>query len=100
MAALGAWAGVREGALLLAFVGGAGIVLAILKAISERQLKTTLRAVGVAAYSVYLAVCGDSQVRAAMREVTTENLGHAESDAEIPYGVAIFAGVCIASAVL
>ncbi len=100
MGALGAWVGVKEGGLLLAFVAGSGIVLAIAKAVAERQLKTTLRAVGVAAYSMYLAVCGNSQMRSAMRGVTAETVSRSEADAEIPYGVAIFAGVCIAAMVL
>jgi len=100
MGALGAWVGFKEGALLLAFVAGSGIVMAVAKSIAERQLKTTLRAVGVAAYSMYLAVCGGSQMRSAMSGVTAESVSRSDRDAEIPYGVAIFSGVCIAAMVL
>jgi len=100
MGAVGAWVGFKEGALLLAFVAGSGIVMAVAKAVAERQLKTTLRAVGVAAYSMYLAVCGSSQMRSAMKEVTAENVSRNNCCAEIPYGVAIFSGVCIAALVL
>jgi prepilin peptidase CpaA len=94
MAALGAWLGIAQGITALLCVTIAGIVLAIAKAVMRKSLKLVLTNVFVFAYTFMLSLLGHK----------TEKLAsQADSDQParltIPYGVAIFAGVCVAGCI-
>lgn len=90
MGAIGAWLGLRQGAIVLCCVATAGIVLAIAKAIAQRQAKIVLTSVFVSVYTFMLSLTGTMRF--------TSNLADSgqsgQSDGlDVPYGVAIFAGV-------
>ena len=90
MGAIGAWLGLTQGAIVLCCVAMAGIVLAIAKAIAQRQAKIVLTSVFVSAYTFMLSLTGTMRF--------TSNLADSgqsgQSDGlDVPYGVAIFAGV-------
>ena len=89
MGAIGAWLGLTQGAIVLCCVATAGIVLAIAKAIARRQAKIVLTSVFVSAYTFMLCLTGYKTMR------FTSNLADSgQSDGlDVPYGVAIFAGV-------
>ena len=96
MAAIGAWLGLRQGLTALLCVAIAGGTLALVRAIAQKQLKLVLT-------SVYVAVCGFLASVAGGRTLRRQETLAEESQPEdlyIPYGVAIFAGVCIAAAVV
>ena len=90
MGAIGAWLGLTQGAIVLCCVATAGIVLAIARAISQRQATIVLTSVFVIAYTFVLSLSGCKAMR------STGNLTGDEQSSclEVPYGVAIFAGVC------
>lgn len=96
MGAIGAWLGLTQGAIVLCCVATAGIVLAIARAISQRQAKIVLTSVFVSAYAFMLSLSGCKTIRC------TGNLaGNEQSDSlEVPYGVAIFAGVCAGGVII
>ncbi len=90
MGAIGAWLGLTQGAIVLCCVATAGIVLAIAKAIAQRQAKIVLTSVFVSVYTFMLSLTGTMRF--------TSNLADSgqsgQSDGlDVPYGVAIFAGV-------
>lgn len=90
MGAIGAWLGLTQGAIVLCCVAMAGIVLAIAKAIAQRQAKIVLTSVFVSVYTFMLSLTGTMRF--------TSNLADSgqsgQSDGlDVPYGVAIFAGV-------
>jgi len=89
MGAIGAWLGLTQGAIVLCCVATAGIVLAIAKAIAQRQAKIVLTSVFVSVYTFMLSLTGYKTMRFA------SNLADSgQSDGlDVPYGVAIFAGV-------
>lgn len=96
MGAIGAWLGLRQGLVVLFCVAGAGIVLGLVKAIVRKQAKTVLTSVFVSMYTFVLSLAGCKTIR------FTDNLnGSNESrDLDIPYGVAIFAGLCAGGAII
>lgn len=87
MGAIGAWLGLTQGVIVLCCVATAGIVLAIAKAIAQRQAKIVLTSVFVSVYTFMLSLTGTMRF--------TSNLADSgQSDGlDVPYGVAIFAGV-------
>ncbi len=87
MGAIGAWLGLTQGAIVLCCVATAGIVLAIAKAIAQRQVKIVLTSVFVSVCTFMLSLTGTMRF--------TSNLAdRGQSDGlDVPYGVAIFAGV-------
>ncbi len=87
MGAIGAWLGLAIGIRVLFFVATAGIIMALIKAAAKKQLKTVIIDVIVRIYTFLLLPAGrlpkpDGQAQTA------------EKGMNIPYGVAIFAGVC------
>jgi len=97
MGAIGAWLGLKQGMLVLLCVAVAGIVLAIVKAIAQRRLKFVLTNVYISCYTFVVCVAGSRRIRPAER--TDDNAGQS-GGLEVPYGVAICAGVCAAAAVV
>jgi prepilin peptidase CpaA len=96
MGAIGTWLGVRQSAVVLLCAASAGIILALIKAIANRKLKFVLTNIYVSVYTFIIIVSGGKRPK-----VTKERLDSKEVDRlELPYGVAIFAGVCIAAAIV
>lgn len=94
MAAIGAWLKVAQGIKVLLCVTAAGIVLAIAKAVMRKSLRLVLTNVFVSAYTFMLSLLGRKTEKLA-------NQADADQPARltIPYGVAIFAGVCITAGI-
>lgn len=96
MGAIGAWLGLTQGVIVLFCVAAAGIVMAIAKAIFQKQLKFVLTNVFVSCYSFLLSVIGCKTMRLASYRTDNEQSG----GLNVPYGVAIFAGVCVAGGIV
>jgi prepilin peptidase CpaA len=97
MGAIGTWLGIRQSAVVLLCVACVGLVMAIIKAIIQGKLKFVLTSVFISFYTFIISVTGGRRLKIA-RE-------HSESieqtnDSEMPYGIAICAGVCLAAAVV
>lgn len=95
MGAIGAWLGFKQGIIVLCCVAMAGIILAIIKSITQRQVKIVMTSVFVTAYTFMLSLAGH-------RMRLTDNLIDSEQSEgmEVPYGVAIFAGVLIGGVII
>lgn len=96
MGAIGAWLGLRQGVVVFVCVAMAGVVLAIAKAISQKQLRAVLTSILVSIYTFMLLVIG----RRTPRPVTERPDKNRSGKLDIPYGVAIFAGVCVTAAIV
>jgi len=97
MGAIGAWLGLKQSVVVLLCVATAGIVLALAKAISQKRLKFVLTNVFVSCYTFVVCVAGGRRIRPAER--TDETAGQS-GGLEVPYGVAICTGVCVAAAIV
>lgn len=97
MGAIGAWLGLTQSVIVLLCVATAGIVLALAKAIAQKRLKLVLTSIFISCYTFVVCVAGGRRIRPAER--TDDNAGQS-SGLEVPYGVAIFTGVCAAAAIV
>lgn len=94
-AAIGAWVGLERVVIVLACVCIAGGVLAIGTAIVKKRLKAVLINILISVYSFIVAVLGKRGIKAAADLARPEMM----DKLTIPYGVAIFAGVCVAAGI-
>jgi prepilin peptidase CpaA len=92
MGAVGAWLGLLQGAVVLAAVAASGIVLALAYAAAQRQLRPVLANISGVLVTFAAAVRTRRGFADAVREVPS-----ADQMTTIPYGVAIFVGVCLAA---
>ncbi|MGD8501186.1 MAG: A24 family peptidase [Phycisphaerales bacterium] len=98
MGAIGAWLGLTQGVIVLLCVATAGFVLAAAKAIAKKQSRSVLTTVIVFFYSFMLFITGRKTMRPVSYRTDSEQAGAGALD--LPYGVAISAGVCIAGAIV
>lgn len=92
MGAIGAWLGLSHGAIVLLSVCVAGIILATAKAVLRRRLKFVLVSTYFSIYTLMFFLMGHrTKDPSADEHCLDDNCG-----LTIPYGVAIFAGVCAA----
>ncbi len=92
MGAIGAWVGFEQGVSVLLCVAVAGIILALARALTKGRLKPVLTDIYVSVFGFMLSVMSHGT-----REYLTSQKGSVSSrDMTIPYGLAIFAGVCVA----
>lgn len=91
MAALGAWLKMAQGIKVLLCVTIAGVVLAVVTALMKKSLRLVLTNVFVLAYTFMLSLLGHKTKKLANQADADQPDG-----LTIPYGVAIFAGVCLA----
>jgi len=96
MGAIGAWLGLKQGLAVLVCVIMAGMVLAIAKSIAQKQLKNVLTSVFVSFYGLILLLMAHKT----MRPVISQTDVKLSDNLDIPYGVAIFAGVCTGGGVV
>ncbi len=96
MAAIGAWLELEQGIIVLGCVCVAGGVLAIATAIAKRRLKVVLANIVLSIYNFMFAVLTARSIGAAANEARPEQT----EKLTIPYGVAIFAGVCAGAVVV
>lgn len=96
MAAIGAWLGLEQGMIVLGCVCVAGGVLAVATAIAKRRLKVVLANIRLSVYNFIVAILTGRSIRTAANEARPEQT----EKLTVPYGVAIFAGVCLGAAVI
>jgi Flp pilus assembly protein protease CpaA len=98
MGAIGAWLGWEQGIVVLFCVCAAGMVLALAKAALKRRLRFVLANVFVSVYTFLVFVLSGRIRQYTETEDESENLQKSSRSDELtmPYGVAIFAGVCLA----
>jgi Flp pilus assembly protein protease CpaA len=98
MGAIGAWLGLTQGVVVLLCVAVAGMILAVVKAIAQKQSKSVLTSVIVFFYGFMLFITGRKTMRPISYRTDNEQSGAGALD--LPYGVAISSGVCIAGAIV
>ena len=95
MGMVGAWLGLEAGLVVLVCVAAVGAVLALVKMLAHRQRRTLFRNLWVSLYVFVVAVCSGPRgwrlLRGEPGEATTEQT----LQVTVPYGVPIFAGVCM-----
>jgi len=96
MGAIGAWMGLEQGIAVVGCVCVAGGVLAIATAIAKRRLKVVLANIVLSIYNFIVAVLTARSIGTAANEARPEQT----EKLTIPYGVAIFAGVCAAGVIV
>lgn len=90
MGAIGAWLGFSHGAIVLLSVCLAGIILAIGKAVALKRLKFVLVSTYFSVYMLMFSLAGHR----AKEGLVSDSCDDKVRGITIPYGVAIFAGVC------
>jgi Flp pilus assembly protein protease CpaA len=98
MGAIGTWLGLKQSVIVLLCVVSAGLVLALAKAAKERRLKLVLTNVVMTFYAFLLCIAGGR--RPSVADARSETDVEPADRLEVPYGVAIAAGVCAAAAVV
>ena len=96
MGALGAWLGFRQGLVVLACVAIAGGIQGIAKAIVRKRLKFVLTSVYVSFFGFFLPLFTNRKIQLAKVQAEARQ----SDNLNIPYGVAIFAGVCAAGGII
>ena len=96
MGAIGAWLGLAQGITVLLCVVTAGCVLAIATALAKKRLKSVLTSIFLSFYRFMLLLSGYRT----MQHTADRDDVDQRYDLTIPYGVAIFAGVCVAGGIV
>ena len=97
MGAIGAWLGWKQGIVALFCVAAVGVVLAIAKAIMTKRLKFVLANVFVSVYTFLVFMLSGRRKQYAENEPASLQNPQQSDELTVPYGVAIFAGVCLAA---
>jgi prepilin peptidase CpaA len=95
MAAIGAWMGLERIIIVIVCVCIAGGILAIGTAIAKKRLKIVLANILLSIYSFIIAILGKRGINEAAEMARPELM----DKLTIPYGIAIFAGVCLAAGI-
>jgi prepilin peptidase CpaA len=96
MGAIGAWLGLKQGLMVLACVIIAGGIMAIIRAIAKKQVKFVLTSVFVSFYGALLRLLTHRKLQL----VEEQNEIRRSGELIMPYGVAIFVGVCAGGGIL
>jgi prepilin peptidase CpaA len=94
--AIGTWLSIREAAISLACILIVGGILGLIVAVHKKRLKVVLTNVMIPVWDIFLAfLCRVGMIKAvkSMRDIEGEKL-------TVPYGVAIFIGVCVAGGIV
>ena len=94
MGALGAWLGWVNGVAVLVAVSFSAIVLAVCFALARRQLRSVLATVAGLIWHMLSFVRGFVKLGI---NAKPEGRKRSEGELTVPYGLAIFAGACIAA---
>ena len=93
MAGIGAWTGVVWGLAVLVLIALSGVVMGLVVALARRQCQAVIGRVTAVVYQVLPAIAGRSPKALASAFSPVEG----KESQPMPYGVAIFAGVCLAT---
>jgi prepilin peptidase CpaA len=97
MGAIGTWLGLRQGIVVLCAVLAAGLVLSLATAVAKRRLKIVMANIFFMVCGFLLAFFTERRILPHAAERVQYNNGEALT---IPYGVAIFAGVCAGGVII
>ncbi len=95
-AAIGCWLSIKEALIALACIGIAGGILGIIVALYKRRLKMVFAKMTLPVWDWVAAMLGMANMKQAInttRAIEGERL-------TVPYGVAIFVGVCAAGGII
>ena len=96
MAGIGAWAGLLPGLVFLVAISMSGVVVALLFAMFRGQMRPVVNRVCGVAYQV---IPSFAQGAKGIAELPGNlSLGEAAKSQPMPYGIAIFVGVCLITA--
>ena len=98
MGAIGVWLGLSQGATALFCVAAAGIILAVSKAIMAKRFKAVITNVFMSVYIFISSVVCSNAKLVMQRQV--QNIAGRTNAITVPYGTAIFAGVCMAGSII
>jgi prepilin peptidase CpaA len=90
--AIGAWLSIREAGIALACIGIAGGILGIIVAIYKRRLKIVITKMTLPVWDWLAAILG----LAGMKQAIKSTQAIEGETLTVPYGVAIFVGICVA----
>ena len=97
MGAIGAWLGLTQGVVVLTCVLICGMVLAVTKAMAKRSLIPVLSGVLASVYVFMVSLATRFRTR---QSGACQVAAGSPEGLSIPYGVAIFAGVCAGGGIL
>lgn len=100
MGAIGAWLGLEQAVIVLFCVATAGIVLAVATAMAQRRLRDVLNSILVAVYGFIMMIRTGRRGYSCMPDTAGGKPADKARRLKVPYGVAIFAGVCTGGAVV
>jgi len=94
--AIGAWLSIREAAVSLACILIAGGIIGLIIAIHKKRLKVVLANILIPVWDIFVAIlCRVGMIKA------VKSIGDIEGERlTVPYGVAIFIGVCVAGGIV
>ncbi len=97
MGAIGAWLGLREGIIALCCVCIVGGVVAVLRMLCHDERRVILRNVTTSLYVSAAVLAGGRKTWSLLTADRQEQAGGQSEEVTIPYGIAIFLGVCLAA---
>jgi prepilin peptidase CpaA len=95
MGAIGAWLGVPAGAVVLVSVTLTGGALGLLKLAAQGQLQPALRRIGASFYVLTIALGSGRKGWELVKPEADEPTETPDQRSKMPYGPAIFVGICI-----
>jgi len=99
MGAIGAWLSADEGLTVFCAVAGAGLVLALLRIAVHRDRKNVLSGLWASLYVLGIAYCTGTRGGDHVAKTGEPQGPRQTGQVTLPYGVAIFVGVCVAAGV-
>jgi prepilin peptidase CpaA len=100
MGAIGAWLGIREGVVVLCCVTLAGAVLAVLRVIAHAQRTVIFRNLAVSLYVFMGALAAGRGGWHLLKDNSQSSANEKDGEVTLPYGTAIFLGVCLGAIVV
>jgi len=97
MGALGAWLGIADGLIVLCSVAAVGAGFALLRVLAHPQRGTLCSNVASSMYLYGLALMSGRKGLAMIKTEPQEQANFDGRQVTIPYGAAIFVGVCLAA---
>ncbi len=100
MGAIGAWLGTRAGAIVLVSVVLTGGLFGLLNLAIRKQLFAGLGRIGASFYVMLAALCSGRRGWAVIKPDPEQSAEIVDRRLTIPYGPAIFVGVCVGAFVV
>ena len=98
MGAVGAWLGIQPGVMTLCCVALVGGVLAVVKVVAHAERRRMIRNLLASAYVFTVTLASGREGWRLLRNDSPESRQLTDRDVTLPYGAAIFLGVCLSAA--